>query len=378
MGLLFVIAGLAVLATVVVVVSRSGKAAKEPPATVPAAPHRRRIELDAGFHPEAAAPESAPPGDTGALPPELADFRLLALADLSEERRADLLDSLGRLFVPPRSLNELMSPEFLARGATKELADFLMREPVLTAKVLAQVNSPLYGLQSPIVSVQHAITFLGINAVRNIAIRFLLEEAYRTESPDFQALYRRIWDAGLVSAELCVLLSQKLGFGDTGVSSTQAVLSFVGDFAVVGLLPPDVASASWQSGLLERSRVQQDGLGINAVLAGSLLLRDWALPEGLVEGVEEIGRCLVTPAPARPDARAQRLALCYACARIGEAIVSGRIADAAQFGSETLEAPEFFHFRGYLRDPGMARFEEHLQAPDVRLAIARMIASVAR
>jgi HD-like signal output (HDOD) protein len=371
MGFMLAVAGVVIAAVVIAFALRSGGKAK--PADAPApAPARKRIEIDNGQAPPA-APATPPVAADEPPPPELSGFRMAMPGELDEARRAELLEGLARISLPPRSLQELMSPEFLASGASRDLAEFIMREPVLTAKVLGRVNSPFYALQSPIVSVQHAITFLGMNAVRTMAIKFMLEEAFSTEDPQTQALCSRIWDAGMVAADLCVLLSQKLGFTDTGASSTQTVLSFVGDFALMGLLPPDVAAQSWEHRLLERTRLQQEALGINATVAGRLLLEKWQLPEGIVSGVESIGTLLVTPAPAAPGPRELRLALCYCCARIGESIALGRVNDVAQVDLAAGTQPEYHHVRSYLRRPEFARFAEHLQAPDTRVALSRMI-----
>lgn len=327
--------------------------------------------------PASAAPASPSPSPSPQemLPPSLARFHLITVEDLSPGRRAELLSLLSRIPMPPRSLGKLMSPEFLASGASRELADFILHEPMLAAKVLARVNSPYYGLQSPIVSVQHAITFLGMNAVRSMALKLMLEDALQAGNPALQQLYGRIWDSGMLAAELCLLLSQKLGFTDTGASSTQTVLSFLGDFAVLRMLPFDAAAASWEHRLLERTRAQQEALGFNAAVAGSLLMREWGLPEGIVDGVGKIASLLVTPAPEKLTPQTLRFALCYVCGRIGEAIAMGRVSQPEQVSLASAHAPEYFHVLGYLRRPEFARLGDHLQAPDTRLALARMIAA---
>lgn len=343
----------------------------------PVAPHKRGVAVDTG-HREPETPEvtAAPPLPASALEPdELAAFTLVATSDINPARRAMLLEEMERIFLPPRSLRELSSPEFFNSGNTRELSDFLMREPVLAARVLGVVNSPLHGLQSPIVSVQHAINYLGVNTVRSIAIRFLVEESYRTETPSLQPLYKRIWDAGLMGSEICTLLSQRLGFSDIGASATVTVLSFVGDFAALTLMPPETSLESWQHGLLERSRIQQGALGFSAMVAGDLLLQRWGLPPSVVSGIERAGTILVTPAPTPTGPDTLRLALCYLSARIGEGIAMGRITELDQISLSPDQRPELFHLQSYLAQPAFAKLPDILQSPEIRLALARMIAA---
>ena len=337
-------------------------------------PKKRGVAVDTGHQaPAQVATSPATPPVIVAIPEDLARFRMVRSSDISAARQVILLEEMERIFLPPRSLRELSDPDFIASGSTRELADFLMREPVLAARVLGVVNSPLHGLQSPIVSVQHAINFLGINAVRSIAMRFLVEESYRTETPSLQALYARIWDAGLMGSEICTMLSQRLGFTDGGASATVTVLSFVGDFAVLTLLPPDIALETWEHGLFERTRTQQDNLGFNAVVAGHLLLQQWGLPPSIVSGVERVGFMLDSPADQQGSPEACRLALCYASARLGENIAMGRVREVAHLSLKPEGQPELAHLQGYLAQPAFARLPEIMQSQEVLNAFARMI-----
>ncbi len=343
----------------------------------PATPHKRAVAVDTGHRqPESPVRAAQPPQTPSApMPDELAAFTLVRTADISTARQAILLEEIERIFLPPRSLRELSSPDFFSSGNTRELSDFLMREPVLAARVLGLVNSPLYGLQSPIVSVQHAINYLGVNTIRSIAMRFLVEESYRTETPSLRTLYKRIWDAGLMGSEICTLLSQRLGFSDIGASATITVLSFVGDFAVLTLMSPEMSLASWEHGLLERSRIQQDSLGFGAMVAGDLLLQQWGLPHSVVSGIERAGAILASPTPMLAGPEAPGLALCYLSARIGESIAMGRVTEIEQINLSANGQPELFHLQSFLAQPALAKLPDILQSPEVRLALARMIAA---
>jgi HD-like signal output (HDOD) protein len=371
-----IVAGAVIVCVVAGVLLYRSMKGTTPPAASPAAASRRP-DIDTGRAPEvplkarnAFRPE---PLDESALPDGLREFHLLEADGLSEERRAELLVELRRIALPPRSLQELMAPDFLEEGSVRDLAELIMRDPLLAANVLGRVNSPFYGLQSPIVSVPHAITFLGKNAVRNMAIKFLTAQAFSTDDTELRRLYDRIWDAGMIASELCVLLSQKLGFSETGTASTQTVLSFIGDFAVLTLQSADGAKSAWEQGLFGRVQLQQESIGTNSLALGSLLLSEWGLPQEIVDGVGGMGRILVTPCRGEDSAREARLALGYACARIGEGIALRRLCEVEQIDFATMDGADFAYLRTYLALPEMARIGEHLQAPDIRNALSRMI-----
>ena len=316
--------------------------------------------------------------ESAEMPELLADLRLLTLDDLTEAQRDELQGRLAGIPLPPRSTQLLMSPDFLAEAATRQFTDLVTREPLLSGKVIGRVNSAFYGLSSPIVSVSHAVTYLGLNAVRNMALQFTLEQAFSSEDPELQGFHARLFDAGTIAAELCSLLGPKMGVRDVGAASTQAVLSFLGDFAMPNLLPGGTAINNWPLGLLERTCNEQLSIGANAAIVGDLLMQEWGMPATVTDDVRDINRVLVTPASENMQARDTRLALCYACARIAEGIALGRIRDPGQIELVNSLEPEYYHLQGYLKVPPLSRLQDMLHAPDARLALSRLIAASQR
>src|SRR6056297_775969 len=316
--------------------------------------------------------------DEAVLPELLQDFTLLTVDDLEPQRRNELVGQLSTVALPPRSAQQLMSPDFLADADTRKFTELVTHEPLLSGKVIGRVNSAFYGLSSPIVSVSHAVTYLGLNAVRNMALQFTLEQAFASDDPELQAFHARLFDAGTIAAELCALLGPKLGVRDVGAASTQTVLTFLGDFAMPSLLPPRVAIDQWPLGLLDRTANEQFTLGTNAAVIGALLMAEWGLPPAISDDVRDINRLLVTPAEGEMTPRKTRLALSYTCARIAEGIALGRIRDAGQIDPTNDAQVEFFHLRSYLAIPPLVRLPNLLAETGVRLAIARMIAASQR
>ena len=334
---------------------------------------RRAVATDTGA---GTTPAPAPAvEDAGPLPDVLSGFWLADEHEITAERSTELASQLRHVAMPPRGLQHFLSADITAGEAPAELARLVMSEPRLAAKVLGRANSPFYGLQSPIASVAHAITYLGMNAVRNMALSFLLQESFGLEDPALERYCDSVWEAGRVAAELCALLAPKLGFTDSGTLGTQTILAFLGDLAVPALLGSDAAVLR-EMGLVERLRFEQERLGASSVLLGTIVIRAWGLPPALVDGVAAAGRVVVTPVSQADPALAARSALIYACARIGEAIAQGRVERPEEVEPGNIAAPEFHHLQGYLHLPQLVRLPEVLRAPDVQLALARMIAAI--
>ena len=310
-------------------------------------------------------------------PAMLEGFILLGPDDLEPFEREELAARVVPIALPSRSVQQLVSPEFMANAASREFAALLMREPLLSAKVISRVNSAFYGLASPIGSVSHAVTYLGMNTVRNMALQFFLEQAFATDDPELRAFHSRLFDTAAIAADLATVLAHRLGVPDSGTASTQAVLAFLGDFAMPSLLPPGSAIGNWTLGLLERTCNEQIRLGTNAMTVGQLLLDALDVPPALNRDVADIHRVLVTPAPETLSAREARIALSYACARLAEGIVAGMVQEPEELD---LSGPdeEFHHLQGYLAQPPLGRLPGCLRTREVQRALSRMIAAAGR
>ena len=303
----------------------------------------------------------------------LGSFHRALGAELPLRDAEEIGSLLARIPRPPSALHKLVSPQFLADASTAELSTMVMAEPQVAAKVLAVVNSPLYGLKSPLGSIGQAVTFLGLNTVRGICLQYLLDASFRSDDPEVRKIFAELWNASALASELCFKLAQLLELPQPGALVTQVVLSFLGRAASHSLLPQNVVLPMMHKGLLERSRVEQDALGLCASELGSLLMQQWQLPPSIVTQVRTIDLVLLTPVEAAPRESAVAMALCYFCARVGEKLAQGEMEDLATFQLEQEHSAEFYYLQGYLRQPALARLHEFVRLPEVLSSVNTMV-----
>jgi HD-like signal output (HDOD) protein len=372
MELILVVAGVAiVIAAAGVILLRQRQAGDPaPPASRAFAPAAR------GTTPPITAWKPQAPATAAPVPASVASLRLQRVVQLDPAERQRLVTLLRQVAKPPSSLPRLVSLDVMADAAPRELAELVIREPQLAAKLLGRANSAFYALQSPITSVAHAISYLGINAVRSMALGFLLEETFPSNDPAVRRYGDRTWTAAMVAGELCALLATRLRFPDPAALSTRAMLAFLGEIAVP-VLAPDRAEELGRLELAERLARQQEWIGASSIVLGSVLMQEWSLPEALVHEVEASGRIIVTPVNPRETAPAAERALVYACARIGEAIAAGKVAQAGQIDLTSADDASCYYLQGYLRLPALVRLPDLLASPDAASVLNRMIASAA-
>lgn len=306
----------------------------------------------------------------------LRNFSLTRGADLPSADAAAIMAMLSRIPRPPHALHKLVSPEFLADANTAQLSEMVIAEPQVAAKVLVTVNSPFYGLKAPLGSIGQAVTFLGMNTVRGICLQYMLDESFQSTDPEIKRIFDRLWNASAFASELCFKLAQLLQLPEPGTLVTQVVLSFLGPVASHSLLRKDLVLSMATRGLLERSRVEQEHLGLCAAEIGSLLMQSWELPQSIIDKVRDIDLVLITPYDQTQVQRASRMAFCYFCARLGEKLAHGEVKDLAAYNLEQDQGPEFFHLQSYLQLPALARLPEFVHLPELVSSINSMVRSM--
>ena len=320
-------------------------------------------------------PPAAPPaaGATAALPPALAAYRPVKAQALAAERRQAIVEVFRHVPRPPRLLDNLLSPDFVAHASSSELADLIVAEPLISARLLATINSPLYGLRTPVASIDQAVTLLGLDTVRSICLQYLLIASFKADSPQRQALLDATWQASALASELTQQLAQRLGLPEPGALVSAVVLSFLGRLATAATMPRGLLAAIPTQGLLARAQAEQDKLGLAASEIGRLLMNDWGLPANLADEAAQIDAVMVTPFAAMEPVRASRLAVCYLCARLGERLASGELDSLTGVDPLLDRSPEFHHLQGYLAHPTLASLTEQLQSPALDSAMQKML-----
>ncbi|MFW9596261.1 MAG: HDOD domain-containing protein [Macromonas sp.] len=312
---------------------------------------------------------------TDAQPAVLAQLRWLRHEELPETEREALAHRLRVLPRPPLTVHQVLSPDFVETTNSIDLSIMIKGQPAITAKVLGTVNSPLYGLLQPVTHTGQAITFLGLNTVRNLCLQYMLMAPISGVAARRQAVLDNIGQSITLASELCTRLSQKLQWPDASTLVTQVVLYFLGQLVGYGFWPgasasTDVAANTWALPLPERMTTEIEQLGLSAAEMGALLLQEWQIPAELVQEVRDIDRIVLTPASELDEARGVRLALCYLCIRLGE-----RIARCEEWEPEHLlhihdaTDAEWFHLQSYLQHPALHELDGALQIPELHATL---------
>ncbi|WP_319526000.1 GGDEF domain-containing protein [uncultured Desulfosarcina sp.] len=166
-----------------------------------------------------------------------------------------------------------------------ELSRIIMADPALTSKVLRAANSPMYAIPSKIDTIQRALTVLGFNALKNIALSFVIANELNADSDDsfdFDYFWKRSVTAA-VSADLIASLIGKK-------SDDIFVTGLLQDIGVVILYLSD--PQEYLKVLEEKKRSKSNAIDLEKKIfgfdhqeIGMEVLRYWGLPDSICEPV---------------------------------------------------------------------------------------------
>ena len=182
---------------------------------------------------------------------------------------------------PPQTAIRIMRACSREDVRHRELSTLAANDPVLSAELLRIVNSPFYGLAREVRSIPHAVSLLGLRALRNVALCVAVRDALRHEQiPGFDtAAY---WEDSLRRAVGARLLGTAVGL-DADECFTAGLLQDFGLLVMMfvhrdkGGLWPSLRAADPES----RHGLERETFHITHDAVVEMLANAWELPETL-------------------------------------------------------------------------------------------------
>lgn len=115
-----------------------------------------------------------------------------------------------RLPSPPTVLSRLLTMLAEDRSSAIELAEVLLEDPGLTARILRVANSPFYNFSNKIETVSHAIALLGCQTIRILCASESFLAIFPRRKGSFTSLFKNYCQHSLVTALLAKILAEEL------------------------------------------------------------------------------------------------------------------------------------------------------------------------
>lgn len=196
------------------------------------------------------------------------------------EKTESVLLNITNLPLIPKVMFEVT--RFLQKpGATTSgLAKLIGKDQGLTTKILSIANSPLYGLQRKVTSLEFAIIVLGFKEIADIVTAISLANTIQVASDkDFDQ--NDFWVHSMVVGSAAKGISQSLGYLDIGSDAFVAgTLHELGIQLLHKFLHPQFLSIYEivQNGISTFFSAEEEVLGLTHQEVGKFLAEKWNLP----------------------------------------------------------------------------------------------------
>lgn len=165
-------------------------------------------------------------------------------------------------------------------GGAAELARLIQRDVALASQVMRVANSSLYARRAPIVSLHQAIAWLGVDAIRNIALAFAVRAQLFGASnfePQLKMLWRESVSVGCFAQEIARLKRRNVE-----TAYLCGLLHRVGLAVILWRL----GRASLDQGVELEEQSMESFVGGFEGQVGAQLARAWNLPEPVAASIQ--------------------------------------------------------------------------------------------
>ena len=172
-------------------------------------------------------------------------------------------------------------------SGARELKEVMEVDAALTTRVMRCVNSSAYGLRRRITNLQQAISYLGINTIRNLAMTISVSQLFR-EAQGYgaysrQGLWRHLVAVG-ICARLIAMRTRSNHFEDVYLA---------GLLHDIGIILEDQYAHAPFTRLVEGLQpgrtlpeVEREQLGFDHTALGGEIARTWKMPNGISDTIQ--------------------------------------------------------------------------------------------
>jgi len=160
-----------------------------------------------------------------------------------------------------------------------ELAGIISSDPALAARTLTLANSSFYGLQKKVENIQAALSILGTNTIKNIALSFTLSETFQGKSDNYFD-YQLFWKRSLTAAVGAQLMSSIVGKNNDDYFIT-SLLQDIGIVIMYICKPEQYIQVLDEKNETGKTtiEIEQQIFGFDHQELGSDVLEMWGLPQ---------------------------------------------------------------------------------------------------
>jgi len=230
----------------------------------------------------------------------------MIMTDLSiqqkRERTTKIISNILNLNVIPKVVFELMKILDNPNTTANELNKIISKDQALVTKILSVANSPLYGLQRKVSTIDFAILVLGFKELKNIISVISISDALKNKTDKYLNQKEFMLHSYMVGAA-SKKIAKDMGFQNSGEAFIAGFLHDIGISIVHRYLHSNFAMIydlmESQKLTFRDAEIEVNGMTHEEI--GSFLLEKWNFPAEICDAVmnhHNPGKAQISPSMA--------------------------------------------------------------------------------
>ncbi|MFW5798750.1 MAG: HDOD domain-containing protein [Planctomycetota bacterium] len=207
-------------------------------------------------------------------------------APYDEAKLQRLLSRVGELPAVPTVIKELDSMIEDPKTTADDLSDLLSTDPGLGSKIVRMANSPFYGIPRKVTQLPHAISLLGFNVIRNIALSAFMLRIFDSQRITFDP--KKFWLHCIATGAGCRAIGTHLRVQGTDDLFLLGLLHDMGKLVIAQHSQVNYAQIVPRTlaGGQVLAEVETEMLGFNHCNVGGYLANHWQFPPVIRDIIE--------------------------------------------------------------------------------------------
>jgi putative nucleotidyltransferase with HDIG domain len=167
------------------------------------------------------------------------------------------------------------------------VAEWIGRDPGMTANLLRLCNSCFYGFAGEVSSVRQAASLFGLRKLAQIALTALSSRYLTSAHPGYELASGELWKHSIIAATAAETVASQCGYDNVGTAFTAGLLHDIGKIVIAEYVGQE------RNRILELAHDKKMGfmaaerqvLGFTHCDIGAVLLSRWNFPAPLCEAV---------------------------------------------------------------------------------------------
>jgi putative nucleotidyltransferase with HDIG domain len=182
--------------------------------------------------------------------------------------------------------NKLVSNPFVSNA---KIADLIKKDQSMVVKILRLSNSAMYGKRQEIKNLTNAITYLGLETLRNIILQIALVRMFNFEAnkiPDFNPA--TFWEHSIATAYFSGIMQKKMGLPQNENYYISGLLHDIGKVLIYQFYPQkfeDIVLMEIEDEVPDYE-AEKEILGVDHAEIGGVLAEKWKFDKEILNTIQ--------------------------------------------------------------------------------------------